>query len=106
MVNLMEPIIELIEAHGVSGINKIPGAYEIKIDECWYLAVNGHQKEIKVKPKNLMEVMLPPFHFAVWFDGFLAGLFHPEDGVFAAGSGANEKKFIKAIKKHIKNIKV
>ena len=44
-------------------------------------------------------VVIPPFHFAVWFHGWLAGLFDPaRGGAFAAGSAANEEEFKAALR--------
>ena len=40
---------------------------------------------------------LQTYTVAVWYQGWLAGLFTPFGGVFAAGEGANEDTFLAAI---------
>lgn len=97
----MEPILKLMQAHGLTAINQLPGAAEVRIDEQYHLAVNGHDVDIQVQPPEAMVTILPPYHFAVWYNGWVAGIFDPFGGSFAAGGAANEELFCAAIEKHI-----
>ena len=101
LCTIMEPLCELVSAHGATNIKDLPGAWECRIDDTWYVACNGHDEEITVEPEGTMGADIPPYHFAVWYNGWLAGLFHPYGGVFAAGSGANEETFTEAVRAHI-----
>lgn len=80
-------IIRLAEKLGVKSIKDLPGLWELAIDEHWKIRVNGHKEEIDA---------IPPFHCAVEFNGWPAGLFSPQGGVIAAGDCANERTFIEA----------
>lgn len=104
LIDLMEPVLRLMQAHGFTAIDQLPGAAEVKIDAQWYLAVNGHDAEIEVTPPDCMSVSLRPYHFVVWYNGWLAGLFHPFGGSLAAGSAANEGALCAAIEKHIADL--
>jgi len=98
---IMELLLELVQAHNIINIKDLPGAWECKIDDIWYVACNGHQEQLSVNPPNTMGADIPPYYFAVWYNGWLAGLFHPYGGIFAAGTGANEETFTWAVKAHI-----
>lgn len=98
---IIVPLLELTQAHNVTNIKDLPGAWEIAVDEKWYVACNGQDEQISVEPAGTMGAKIPPYHFAVWYNGWLAGLFHPYGGVFAAGTGANEETFTAAVRKHI-----
>lgn len=97
----MEALLDLARAHNVANIKSLPGAWECKIDDTWYVACNGHNESLPVDPPGMMGAVIPPYHLAVWYEGWLVGLFHPYGGVFAAGSGANEESFTRAIRAHI-----
>lgn len=101
LCTLLGPILDLAKAHGVANIKTLPGAWEIAINDAWYLAANGQDEEIDVSAPNGMAVTLPPYHFAVWYNGWLAGLFSPYGGEIAAGEAANEQTLIRAIRDHI-----
>mgnify|MGYP001566582209 CR=1 FL=1 len=81
-------------------LNKLSGCWEVVLDTQWRIAVNGHQEE---KESSLGKVA--PFHCAVEYNGFPAGMFHPYDGIIAGGSQANEDTFIEALKKKIAELK-
>lgn len=98
----LDAIVNLTVALEVKDINQLPGAWEQRIDDSWYIAINGHDDDFDVRPKDSMKATIPPYHFAVWFNGWLAGLLHPFDGgVFAAGSEAYEVSFAEAVEKFI-----
>jgi len=95
----MEAILVFAEARGAKNLCGLPGCWVERVDEHWTIAANGHQTATEAKPDGCMAVMVPQFTFAVWFNGWLAGLFGPAtDGVFAAGSAANEEEFKAALK--------
>lgn len=97
-MTIPEIFIKLTSALDVKNLNELPGAWQQKIDETWYVAINGQSTDVDVEPAGGMKITLPPYHFAVWFNGWIAGLIYPlGGGVFAAGSGANEFEFIIAV---------
>lgn len=105
-MSVIDTLLELAQVHKVVGINHLPGAYELQIDDTWYLAINGHETPITVDPKGCMEAEIPPWHFAVWYNGWIAGIFHPlRGGEFADGTGANLETFSAAIEAHLDEIK-
>lgn len=98
---IIDPLMELTQAHKAVNIQDLPGAWECKIDDAWYVACNGHDEAISVSPPDAMAIDVPPYHFAVWYNGWLAGLFHPYGGEFAAGTAANEEAFTAAVRQSI-----
>ena len=101
LCTIMDPLLELVQAHEVRNIKDLPGAWECKIDNVWYMACNGHDETLTVIPEGMMAANVPPYHFAVWYNGWIAGIFHPYGGVFADGTGANEETFTEAVRAHI-----
>jgi hypothetical protein len=63
---------------------------EVKIDERWSFKINGCRVE-----KDL----IPPFHLALTYNGFPAGICGFDGGVVAAGEAANERALIRALRK-------
>jgi hypothetical protein len=59
-----------------------------KVDDHWLVKINGCPKE---------KESIPPYHMMVEFNGFPAGCVSPFEGVFAAGTEANEDGFIDAV---------
>lgn len=80
-------------ALGVSDIYKLPGCWELQIDDQWWIAMNGH----KTPTKDSHGFEVPPFHAAVEYNGWPAGIISPAGGIIAAGSCANENTFIAAL---------
>lgn len=101
LCTIMEPLLELVQAHEVTNIKDLPGAWECKVDDTWYVACNGHDELLSVEPPGTMGADIPPYYFAIWYNGWLAGVFHPYGGIFAAGTGANEETFTVAVQRHI-----
>lgn len=93
-----EKVFELAHVLGVANINKLPGAWVHDVDERWRIAVNGHNEPLTVEAtKTHMEATIDPYCFAVWCNGWLAGLMSPFDGILAAGEAANEDALIAAL---------
>ena len=88
----------LAEADGVCPIDDLPGCWERKVDANWWVAVNCTKVERRSEPPGCMEVTLKPYHAAVWWNGWIAGLVTPYNGCIAANpDGANEDALIAAL---------
>lgn len=59
-----------------------------KLDDHWSIKINGFHDE---------KESIPPYHMMIEFNGFPAGCVSPWEGVFAAGTKANEDAFIDAV---------
>ena len=81
-------VVDLMLALGVEGINTLPGCWEHQVDEHWFIKVNGHKEPID---------NIQPYEMIVWFNGWPAGVIHPDRGVIAAGTLVNEDTFIAAL---------
>jgi len=80
----------------------IRGIWECRIDDNWYVAVRGvldgdEPLSVEVEPQGCMKAELRLAEMAVWYNGWLAGLVGGDGGPFAAGEGANEAVFCKAL---------
>ena len=84
--------IELAAACGARKINQLPGCWSHQIDGHWKIDVNG--KDVTVEN-------IPPYHIAIEYNGWPAGILSPIGGIIAAGEGANETTFIAALDKAI-----
>lgn len=102
-----QKIIDLVYALDAHPLNGHDGAWVYQIDDAWRVAVNGHESAVTVPEADGCMACdeLGPFHFAVWFNGWLCGLMTPFEGVFAAGAAANEDAFIVAVDAAIARIK-
>lgn len=85
--------IDLFIAHGFANIRELPGCAELQVNDCWWIAINGHQE--KMKCSKGPEV--PPFQLYVEYCGWPAGFIGKDGGVIAAGAVANEDLFIGAL---------
>src|SRR4051812_42178304 len=90
----MGAIADFAIGRGVTSINKLPGCWEAKIDEQWWIAVNAHN--VSVECSKGFDVQ--PFSAYIEYNGFPAGEVSPSGGVIAAGDVANEDTFIAALK--------
>jgi hypothetical protein len=96
-------VVTLCHALGVVNIKDLPGAWEYRIDDQWEIAVNGHREAIEIPNdgSRRMGCTIPPFESAIWFNGWLAGLMSPFDGILAGGEACNEAALIDALHKAI-----
>lgn len=85
-------VAELAAALGARDIKKLPGCWSHKIDERWKIDINGKDRAIDG---------IPPYHVAIEYNGWPAGILSPVGGLIAAGEGANESTFIDALDKAI-----
>lgn len=93
-------LADIAKKDGVSGISKLPGLWERRIDDHWEIAVNGHNETIEwPQTKDRMGCRIESCHCAVMFNGCLAGILNPYGGIIAAGKLANEQAFIEALEK-------
>jgi hypothetical protein len=99
-------IFELAQVLNVTNINRLPGAWIYDVGKAWKIAVNGRQQDVDIPNDGVcMGATIPPYHLAIWYNGWLAGLMSPFDGILAAGSGANEETLIAALEAEIGRIK-
>lgn len=88
-------IADLAIALGAAPLNRLDGAWVHQVNEHWHVAANAHKTPVEVEPTGCMAVTLEPFHMAVWWHGWLAGLVNPYGGTIAAHpTGANEDRLI------------
>lgn len=84
--------VELAAALGAKDISKLPGCWSHQVDDHWKIDLNGKDTPIHG---------IPPFHIAIEYNGWPAGILSPVGGLIAAGVGANETTFIRALDKAI-----
>jgi len=96
-------LIDLGMKHKAGPLNKHENCWEHRIDDQWFVAMNGHPEHRMAKGPDggMSDVTVPPYQAAIWFNGWLAGLIGPFDGILAAGEAANEDAFIDALKKSV-----
>lgn len=94
---VFDGVLRVAKAQGVRNIKRLPHGWYYRLDDTWEWIVNGTLEPITVTPSGTMGATVPPFTAAVWYHGWLAGLFSPFEGIFAAGEGANEETFLAAI---------
>lgn len=96
-------IAELAFALGVCPLNAHPRPWVHRVDDHWTIAANAQKATMRVEPHGCMEAELPPFHMAVWWNGWLAGILAPDGGPIAAHpEGANEDRLIADLKAAIR----
>lgn len=90
-------MVELALALGVRNLKDYPSAWVHKVDDNWTIAINGKVDAVRVEIEGDMGATIPPFEAAVFYNGWLAGLLSPVEGIIVAGEGANEDTFIVAL---------
>ena len=64
----------------------------------WTVCLNATRESVAVNPKDVMGCDdLVPFHFVVFFNGWIAGWFNAFDGNFLLGEDVGEDNFIQAM---------
>jgi hypothetical protein len=94
MCEAFAEIAALASRLGIASIGKLPGCWEHRIDDHWWIAVNGHP----AVQKSSTGKSVPPFSAYVEFCGWPAGIVNPYGGLIAAGDAANEDTFIAALR--------
>ena len=102
IIDVAGKIAELCLARGNFPLTKYAGPFVDAIDDVWTFAANGHRRSFVVPDtKERMGCELKPFEFAIWFNGWLAGIFDAYGGAIVAGEGANEATLIEALDRAI-----
>ena len=95
---MLESIIDLTRRLSVTNLNQLNNAWQLKLDDNWHIAINGLPVDTDVSPRGSVAATIPPYHIAIWFNGWLAGMLHPiMGGVFANGTEANEQAFVEVV---------
>ena len=95
---IISAVLDLHEALCLPPMNML-GLWEIALPRGWHLAVCGDKHPRRFCPPGGMEYEVQPYHFAVWFNGWLAGDLHPIDGgLLAAGTAANEQTLMASLR--------
>lgn len=89
----------VMDLHAASGEPVVEDrVWHRPLGDHWYLAVNGCTTAQGVAPPDGMAFEVPPFEFAFWFNGWLAGSLSPvTGGALAAGTLANAMTLCEAI---------
>lgn len=101
-------VVELGLLLGVKDIKDLPGAWVQVIDPHWTIAMNGTNNPVDVDlgEGSMGITNLKPVEMAIWFNGWLAGILTPVDGVICAGEAGNEDNFIRDVKRRIETEKL
>lgn len=80
-VNPFEYIVRLAAKRGVTGINALPGCWEVELGDGWSFALNGHGTTVQCsKGANV-----PPYNAYVEWQETPVGFCDPHGGVFMGG---------------------
>jgi hypothetical protein len=93
---LFKELCEYGLALGMKNISELPGCWEQKIDENWWIACNGHENPVQCS-KSAGAATVPPFSFYIEFNGWPAGIVDAGGGSLCAGAIANEETLITAL---------
>lgn len=88
-------IVELGTALGIPPLCQHVGCWEHRLDDRWFIAVNGHRTPMK----TAAGVEVPPFTAYVERDGWPAGLINPSGGAMVGYDGEAEDELIAALRK-------
>lgn len=78
-------IAELAHVLNVTNIKDLPGCWQPALPDPWKLAVNGHEEAMSAGDEEHIIIRIPPYEAAVWYNGWLAGLISPLEGVILSG---------------------
>ena len=73
-------IAEMLLSLGVGRPCDIEGCWEHQIDDCWWVAANGHKEDVECSTG----ATVPPFHFYVTSNGWPAAIIGPYGGTVLA----------------------
>lgn len=93
VTELFARFCDLCIARNMAPLNEADGCVHVDIDSRWHISFNSHQTNHPSRDGFELE----PFHGAVTFNGWPAGIFTPISGTIAAGESANENALIAAI---------
>lgn len=94
-------IADLALALKVSKLNELGAAWVCPIDQSWTIGLNGTKQRHRVDIEGGMGADLEPFHIAVFYNGWLAGILTAHGGMLCAGTWGNEDNLIEALAERI-----
>lgn len=95
--------IEVLEKEGHNSLTELPDKIWIKkLDDNWTFAIHANKDEKReIEPEGCMKCDAKAGELIVWWNGWIAGILTPFNGVLAAGELANENTFIEALDRAI-----
>jgi hypothetical protein len=93
-------VMQLAEALDVSPISR-PGVWECQVDDKWKIFVNGHPVELSCSDADLKPI--PGYHVLVTYNGKVASLIDPDEGLFVNYNGCTEEAFVAAVEQRIES---
>lgn len=101
-------VVELGLLLGVKDVKDLPGPWILIIDPHWTIAMNGKDEPVDVDlgEASMGMTNLKPYEMAIWFNGWLAGILTPVDGIICHGEAGNEDNFIRDVKRRIETEKI
>ncbi len=93
-------LCELAKKDDAAPLHKHAGCWERKIDDQWWIAVNGQMGSVKCSRGPTVN----PGNCYVEYNGWPAGSFSPFEGFMAAGGEANEESFAAALEVEIARV--
>lgn len=93
-------LAEFAVATGAKSIGDLAGCWEKRIDEHWWVAVNGHLDEVACS----REAPVPPRHAYIEYDGWPAGVLSEQGGVVTMGEVANEDSLKAALRRAVTSL--
>lgn len=88
-------------ALGITNIKTLPGCWTHQVDERWWIALNGHDKDTLAASPDGMSTgvgfKVPPYSCYIEFNGWAWGIIGPDGGECMFGGAANENTFIEAL---------
>lgn len=96
---LWTAIFDLTEAHGAAPMSQHKDGWIMRLDRRWCLAVNGLNESLRMRipPPNSHELLVPPFHVYVDFNGWPFAFITPETAEVGCGEVANIDTLYEAI---------
>ncbi len=102
--DVFDAIVKMCSRLGVRNISTLDGCWTYKIDDEWWVAVNGQTTpQTAISPTdiefNRQGTEVDPFTAYIEYNGWPAGIVDPYGGTFAAGDAANAETFVAACEK-------